>query len=50
MTASEGEGGADFMAPAMLSIAGMSAEGANDAPEGEGDGEEMFSRAGVAAE
>jgi ribonucleoside-diphosphate reductase beta chain len=23
---------------------------ANDAPEGEGDGEDMFSRAGVAAE
>jgi hypothetical protein len=34
----------------MRSIAGMSAEVANDVPEGEGDGEDMFSRAGVAAE
>ena len=50
MTIPEGEGGAGFKAPAMLSIAGMPAEVANDAPAGEGDGEDMFSRAGVAAE
>ena len=50
MTAPEGQGGVDFKAPAMRSIAGMSTEGANDVPVEAADGDDMFSRAGVAAE
>ena len=50
MTKAEGEGGAGFKAPTMLCIAGMSAEVANDAPGEAADGDDMFSRAGVAAE
>jgi hypothetical protein len=50
MTIAEGEGGADFKAPLGCKPNGMSAEVANDAPAEASEGDDMFSRAGVAAE
>lgn len=50
MTIAEGEGGAGLKAPLGRRSNGMPAEVANDTPAEGGDGEDMFSRAGVAAE
>ena len=47
---SAGQGGAGFEAPAMYFIAGMPAEVSNDVEAEEESGEDMFARAGVAAE
>lgn len=47
---SAGEGGAGLKAPAMRSIVGMPAEVSNDVEAPEEGGEDMFARAGVAAE
>ena len=47
---SAGQGGAGFKAPAMYFIAGMPAEVSNDVEAVEDGGEDMFARAGLAAE
>ena len=47
---SAGEGVAGFKAPATHSVAGMPAEVSNDVEAVEEGGEDMFTRAGVAAE
>lgn len=47
---SAAEGGAGLKAPALRSIAGMPAEVSNDVEAVEDGGEDMFTRAGVAAE